>query len=490
MQIRFWNRIAVQQGRNAFVVGLVLGVLSGSVQIVSDFVRREDQIRSNVTQRARLVQDSAAQAAYNVDSDLAGKAISGLIQYWPVRQVQVIDDFGTVLSSRESPGASGKAGMLSGRIPWGEDSYSIPLFYFDKDLPVGRLKVTLDRNKLIGRFVRESVFVIGKAVITAMLLAFALSLLFYRSLASPLLRIIKEVAQVDVKNPGEVRLKKPVFHKHDELGLLVLTVNKLLERIRAQNMALVDANVALEKRVEERTKELKNAEEKLVRAEKLAVIGKLAGSIAHELRTPLGVLKNTVYYLNLKLRGKIGEKIDKHLGIMEDEIHVSNRIISDVLTYGRVKEPEKSETDLNHLMYKALSKIDIPENIRVATDLQGDLEKIDLDEFQVEQVFSNLITNAVQSMEEGGDLVLGTSREDGCYAARITDSGEGIPRENIPRIFEPLFSTKITGTGLGLPICKNIVEMHKGSIDIESREGRGTTVTVRFPILEDEDTYE
>ncbi|MBD3296324.1 MAG: hypothetical protein GF392_03035 [Candidatus Omnitrophica bacterium] len=487
MEIRFWNRIAVLQGRNAFVVGLVLGILSGSVQIVSDFLRREDMIRSNVAQRARIVQDSAAQAAYNVDSALADKAISGLIRYWPVKKAQIIDDFGTVLSSRESPGSSETAGFLTGLVPGGRDSYTFPLFYFDKDLPVGRLKVTLDRTDLAGRFVRESLFVIGKAVITAMLLAFALSILFYRSLASPLLKIIREVSDVDVKNPGEVRLKKPVFHKHDELGLLVLTVNKLLERIRVQNRALIDANVALEKRVEVRTKELKDAEEKLVRAEKLAVIGKLAGSIAHELRTPLGVLKNTVYYLNLKLRGKMGEKIDKHLGIMEDEIHVSNRIISDVLTYGRVKEPEKNRTDLNHLIYKALSKIDVPDNIRVATDLRADLGHIYLDEFQVEQVFTNIIMNAAQSMEEGGDLVLETKREPRYHVARITDSGEGIAGENMSKIFEPLFSTKITGTGLGLPICKNIVEMHKGSIDIQSREGRGTTVTVRFPVQEDED---
>jgi len=482
MKVKVWNRISFSQGRNAFIVGLILGIIGGFIQIASEFFRQEELITANIRQMVQMVQDSAASAAYNVNEVQAEKAISGLANYWPVSRVEIIDDFGTMLSSRGAGGEQPGGGTFTRLFGLPHKDHSFPLYYYDKSIPVGKIKVYLDRNVIIGRFVKGSTYVIFDGIITALVMATVLALIFYYSLTRPLLRVVGDIAEVDVANPQDFYLRDPMFHRHDEMGLLVKTINRLLEQIKLQNDVLKDTNVELEKRVQDRTRALKDAEEKLIRTEKLAVIGKLAGSIAHELRTPLGVLKNAVYFLNMKLKGSGDEKVNKHLRIMEDEIHVSDRIISDILTFGRVKEPEREETDINQVILQALSKVDIPENIKVTTQLDNDLPRLHIDNIQVEQVFSNLLLNAIQSMESGGEMVIRTHMAGGSVEGQVIDTGVGIPEENIPKIFEPLFSTKVTGTGLGLSICKNIVDMHKGQIHVYSRVGEGTSVTVKLPI--------
>ncbi|MBI5408295.1 MAG: hypothetical protein HZA14_02910 [Nitrospirae bacterium] len=234
--------------------------------------------------------------------------------------------------------------------------------------------------------------------------------------------------------------------------------------------------------------EYRETQEKLYRSEKLASIGKLAGAIGHDLRNPLGVIKNSVFFLNLKLgEGGADEKVKKHIGIIEKEVETSTRIIEDILSFARVKMPELKAEDIGSLLKDSLYRIPVPEDIKVIKEIAEDLPPAMIDRGQIDQVFSNLILNAYQAMADGGTLkikakvnptIVGKDRE---LEISFEDTGMGIPPEVLPKIFEPLFTTKVKGTGLGLSICHSIIEGHKGRLEVESTVGKGTTFRVRLP---------
>jgi two-component system cell cycle sensor histidine kinase PleC len=230
--------------------------------------------------------------------------------------------------------------------------------------------------------------------------------------------------------------------------------------------------------------ELKDTQEKLLRLDKLAALGKLAGIVAHELRNPLGALRNSLYFLRMKLDPALqDEKINRHLEMMDQEIRISEKIISDALFFTRVKQPILTQNNLNEILKAALTKVILDPHIKVETEL-AELPLLPSDDAQLVQVFINIILNAAESMPKGGKLSISSSiNQDGAFInVRIKDTGEGISKENLLRLFEPLFSTKLKGTGLGMVVCKSIIENHKGYIRVESEENKGTLVTVKLPI--------
>jgi len=270
---------------------------------------------------------------------------------------------------------------------------------------------------------------------------------------------------------------------------------EITERVQAEE-ALREYSERLKEIVEQRTKELRDAQEDLIRKEKLAAIGQLGASVGHELRNPLGVLKNSVYYLNLKL-GEADEKVRKHLQIMEREIARANKIIGDLLGFARIKAPEVKEVQINALVEEALSRSFVPDNVTVVTSLEESLPPLMADPDQIEQVFINMILNAVQAVSDGGKLEIATKAEEGFVVTEFKDNGCGIPEENLGKLFEPLFTTKAKGIGLGLAISKQLIEAHKGTIEVESPStelrtgpstglrtgevGKGTTFRIRLP---------
>jgi two-component system CheB/CheR fusion protein len=235
--------------------------------------------------------------------------------------------------------------------------------------------------------------------------------------------------------------------------------------------------------------ERKRLQENLLRSEKLAAIGQLAATVGHELRNPLGVINNSSYFLNRKLKDVADEKVMKHLKIIERKINSANLIISDLLDFARKKPPAFKQTDLNDIVMGALSSIVTSENIKVTTKL-GEIPSMLLDQEQITRVFQNMILNAIQAMPEGGKLTIQTSKHDNSAKITFKDTGVGIPEENLPKLFTPLFSTKAKGVGLGLTICKQIVEGHSGNITVKSKVGKGSIFIVRLPIRIKEDIGE
>ncbi|MGA9350554.1 MAG: substrate-binding domain-containing protein [Anaerolineae bacterium] len=255
------------------------------------------------------------------------------------------------------------------------------------------------------------------------------------------------------------------------------------ERKRAE-AALKEYSERLEEMVEERTKELRDAQEQLIRKEKLAVLGQLAGGVGHELRNPLGAIKNAIYFLNMVLEEPEPE-VKEALEILQKEVAISEKIISSLLDFARVKPPARRKVNINDVVQEALSRTAVPENVEVESQLDEALPIILADPDQLGQVFGNIILNAVQAMAEGGRLVLRSEVESPEWVAvSFADTGVGIPEENLGELFEPLFTTKAKGVGLGLAIVKSLVDGHGGTIEIQSKVGKGSTFTVRLPTKE------
>ena len=242
----------------------------------------------------------------------------------------------------------------------------------------------------------------------------------------------------------------------------------------------------LEQRVMERTAALRTAQDELLVAQRLATIGQMAATVSHELRNPLTAIRNVTYYLNTRL-GDADDRVQQNLDILQREVERASRIMTDLLDFSRVRSPSLQPTDLKPVLEEALARAAPPPQVTVKVEVQPDLPPVMTDADQMQQVFVNLITNAVQAMPEGGTLeVHATQREvePGTWNVELafTDTGEGIPEENMSRLFEPLFTTRAKGIGLGLAISQRLVEAHGGSIEVHSEVGVGSTFTVRLPV--------
>lgn len=278
------------------------------------------------------------------------------------------------------------------------------------------------------------------------------------------------------------------------------------EERRLEAEALREAKQELESKVEERTAELLKTREVLASEEKLAVFGRLAGCVGHELRNPLSVMNNAVYLLKTVLTDS-DETVKEYLEIIKQEIDNSLRIITDLLDFSRSTPPDKISVPVVRLVNDSIGRCSIPENVSVTIDIPGDLPLVSADPRQMDQVFHNLIINALQAMPEGGALRIGAKHvQSSSIGVRghdeksdqpqtlnvepdtdfveisIEDTGEGISEENMKKLFQPLFTTKSRGIGLGLVVSRNLAEANGGSISVESKLREGTTFTVALPV--------
>jgi PAS domain S-box-containing protein len=249
-----------------------------------------------------------------------------------------------------------------------------------------------------------------------------------------------------------------------------------LKLVQAQ---LAEQSWRLEELVEERTQDLKVAQSQLIRAEKLATLGELAGGVGHELRNPLAVISNAVYLLKNSMP-KSTSNLLEYIEMIETETHNASSIINDLLDYSRIQPTEKEITELSSLVAGLLAKIPIPENVVLENQLRADLPMTNVNAQQVEIIFTNLISNAIEAMPEGGSLKITSRVQKNRLTIAVEDSGMGISRKNMSKIFEPLFTTKPRGIGLGLAITARLAELNDIQIRVKSREGRGTTFSLDF----------
>lgn len=284
----------------------------------------------------------------------------------------------------------------------------------------------------------------------------------------------------------------PILDYQGEVKQVIEYSLDITERKKAER-ELREYSKNLEREVEVRTRELREIQEELIRKERLAVLGQLAGSVGHELRNPLAVMSNAIYFLKLN---RDEEKVQEYLGILADEINNGERIVADLLDYSREISPQLEPVPLIEMVENTLGKMVLPPEVVVQLDFPRKASMVLVDPIHFRHVLENLISNAFQAMPEGGSITIGSheiragDNEEQISKNRIEivirDTGDGIPDEHRDQIFEPLFTTRARGIGLGLAITKKLVEANQGRITFSSQVGAGTTFRVQLLNFEEE----
>jgi PAS domain S-box-containing protein len=263
------------------------------------------------------------------------------------------------------------------------------------------------------------------------------------------------------------------------VAALELAVN-VTERRQMQNK-LTEYSQKLEQLVAKRTEELEQTQAKLLKSERLAAIGELAGMVGHDLRNPLTGIKNAAYYLKKKGSACTDDNRREMLEIIDNAIEHANTTINDLLDYSREMHLELAECSPKSLLKGALSIVQIPDHIEIIDSTLNE-PTIRADAVKMERVFINLIKNAIDAMAKKGTLKIRSTQTNGNVEIAFADTGTGIPENIMAKLFTPLTTTKAQGMGFGLAICKRIVEAHGGKITVESVAGKGATFTITLPI--------
>ncbi|MHB1328211.1 MAG: sensor histidine kinase [Gemmatimonadales bacterium] len=269
--------------------------------------------------------------------------------------------------------------------------------------------------------------------------------------------------------------------RHDEIGVLARSFTTMADQVR-RGIETLESQVATRTtQLTEALARLEAAQKDLIRKERLATLGQVSSSVGHELRNPLGVMTNAVYYLETTQR-EAPPKVREYLGIIRSQIRISEKIVSDLLDHARIKPPQRSTVAVRPFVEEALSRVTVPPSVTLVKHLD-DAPMILIDGVQVGQVIINLVTNAIQAMEpDGGTLTVGARVDGNLLALQVTDTGSGISEESREHIFEPLFTTKARGIGLGLAVSRGLARANNGDLSFESVLGRGTTFTLHVPI--------
>ena len=323
-------------------------------------------------------------------------------------------------------------------------------------------------------------FLIGMALAGLLILILGAigAWLISRQITTPL----QDIALAAKDISGGDYTRRVVVSREDELGVLGDSFNNMAHVIE-------DSHGELEGRVAARTKELETAlgelretQESLVRKEKLAMLGLLAGGVGHELRNPLGVMTNAIYYLGAVLKDGPAE-IKEYLGILHTQIKLSEKIVSDLLDFARIKPPQLETVSVKQIVDDQLQRVGSLETVKIEYDFPADLPNVRVDKVQIGQVVLNLITNALQAMNgSGANLTFrGRHAKAGFVRLDVVDTGAGMTADQMKKLFEPLFTTRARGIGLGLAVSRGLAEANGGEISAKSSPGAGTTMSVSLP---------
>ncbi|MBZ5619335.1 MAG: HAMP domain-containing protein [Acidobacteriia bacterium] len=312
-----------------------------------------------------------------------------------------------------------------------------------------------------------------------------------RFLGRPIEKLIegfKAVSQMELDKPLDI------VGSSEELDELARTFDVMRDRLRTALAEINQFTQNLETKVEERSQQLKAAQKKLVHNDRLASLGQLSASVAHEINNPISGVLNLSMLLQRMLKddgvppARI-EEFRKYLSQVTNETARVGRIVSDLLAFSRRSKPQRVPADLNKIVKMTLSlsqhKMKLS-NVAVEAHLADDLPAAQCDASQIQQVVLNLLLNAAEATQARSErsVVVNTAAGEGEVLLTVSDNGEGIRPENLARIFDPFFTTKSEGkgVGLGLAVSYGIIQAHGGDIEVKSKVGEGTTFTVTLPL--------
>jgi PAS domain S-box-containing protein len=294
---------------------------------------------------------------------------------------------------------------------------------------------------------------------------------------------------IDNKTVGIMGLanKPSVFTERDaqmasafgEIASIALINSQMLEKLEENEKLLKAHSERLEEMVEEKTKQLKNAE-------RLSAIGETAGMVGHDIRNPLQAIIGELYLAKGELAslpdGDAKESLKESVKAVEEQVTYINKIVTDLQDYAKPLAPCFEDTDLKKIIESVLLTIKVPEAVEVVYSVEDDFPKLMIDPAYMRRILTNLISNAVQAMPNGGKITIHAYCKDNRAFVKVEDTGEGITEEAKDKIFKPLFTTKAKGQGFGLAVVKKLTEALNGTITFESELGKGTKFTIELPL--------
>lgn len=324
----------------------------------------------------------------------------------------------------------------------------------------------------------------------------ALKLLDYERkedlIMSPMKKICKNFSSSYIM--GKIPLSEQELIYLNRHGKEILMSANIIDRIGyPEHIILMARDISKMKRlIEQLTKskeqlqnayvQLQDGKDELVRSEKLAFTGRIASSIAHEIRNPLSNIVMSIQQLKKVINPE--DLKNKHIEIIERNAERVNYLITELIDCARPPKLELKPYDIHRLMDNVLGSTQhkiISQRISVIKRFTSESSIITMDNEHIERVFLNITLNAIDAMPGGGELTIVTETDENFFVVKIQDTGEGIPEEDIIRIFDPFFSTKAGGVGLGLTVCYGIVVSHGGTIEVESKPKEGSIFTVSLP---------
>ena len=264
----------------------------------------------------------------------------------------------------------------------------------------------------------------------------------------------------------------------DELGRLATSFHSMAHQIKESQQRMKGL-------IEERTGELRAAQDSLARREKLALVGQLAGSIGHEIRNPLGVMTNAIYYLEA-VQADAPPEVREYLNILKQQVNLSAKIVNDLLDLTRPSAVSRERVAVRSIVSSRLHQLSAG-RARVESDIPADLPAVHVDPIHAGHVIDNLLSNAVQAIDGKDGTVTVSARQttDGFVRVAVSDTGPGVAPENVHKIFEPLFTTKARGIGLGLALSKSLAQANGGDLVLVQERGHGATFAFLMPIAGD-----
>jgi two-component system NtrC family sensor kinase len=340
---------------------------------------------------------------------------------------------------------------------------------------------------------RQAVMVTMTALLALVALAW---LLTWRMVLRPV-KVLTRAAQRVSSGDFSERLEEG---SHGEIATLTQEWNAMTERLSHARGELEELNATLEKRVEEKTEQLSQAHQRMLVVEKLASLGKLAATVAHELNNPLAGI--ATYAKLLRRRSEeVGagapvsaaeEDLRRILSLIEDEAQRCGRIVKNLLLFSRQSSVRVAEEELFPLLERCVllvkHRADLAE-IALQLDVPKDLPRLECDASQVQQMVLALTVNALEATAAGGTVTIAARADAESMTIQVRDNGRGIPKEHLAEIFEPFFTTKEgeSGVGLGLPVVYGIATRHHGTVTVDSTPGEGTEFTIRLPLRQPRD---
>ena len=508
----FKHRLSYRLTRDTVLIAMVLGLILNAVQITLDYFGAQQSMDEDIQALIEISHNPASQIAYNIDVRLAEELLDGLLRHPATIDARIVDtENGTMAAASKSSPVSPYR-WISDELFGASRVFSRELRVSQlNNLPLGELVVTVDTYHYGLQFLERASYTLVSGLLKSLILAASLLGIFYLILTRPMLSVIDALSQVKASSPEKIRLPVPPGHQRDEIGKMVEIINQHLETIdstldqlRTAKNAMKNYSDELEQEVENRTREISDKNHALLQGNRALVKAKedamrrararatFLASMSHEIRTPLnGVLG----MLGLAVEGEQDSTKQHRLQIALSAGESLLGILNDILDISKVEAGKLNLENIPfdmHGLIEECATLHTQQARAKGVELIAETDPGFPDQFlgdptRIRQILNNLLSNAIK-FTDSGNVRITAHYSENTLTIDVTDTGIGMSKEGLRRIFSPFSQadTQTTrlygGTGLGLTLCRQLIERMHGQIKVDSKEQQGTQFTVTLPL--------